>query len=207
MKYIYYFLLVSGLVILILRRKRIDRRLLLFGPLYFFNIVTELITDLTDTYFYYHINQAIGCFLLFLYYFLLFRENRYRKWIWVAFGLYLSFFTIYFIRYPAYFFNFDPIDFVVEGVFITLFSLYYLVDLYRSEEQLRFFQYPHFWVASGNLLFYSGASLFMGFAFTLLKKDRPLYDELSYIVYFLNLILYSIYIKGFLCHLQGKRPG
>jgi len=204
MKYIYYALLLSGLLILLIRRKHLDRSLLLFIPFYFSDIVTELGSDLYHAYFLYHINQTIGCGLLCTYYYLLLRKARYGKWIWVGFGLYLLFFAGYFLYYPSRFLRFDPIDFVVEGVFITLFSLYYLIDLYRSEEQPRISQFAHFWITAVNLLFYSGASFFMGFAYTLNAHDRTLYTQLSYIVYFLNLILYSIYIKAFLCPLPAK---
>jgi hypothetical protein len=206
MKYIYYALLLSGLIITLIRWKRLDRSLHLFAPLYVAILITEVTADLTRTYFLYHINQAISCIILYSYYYLLFAGNGYRKWIWVALLLYSAFFTAWFIRFPALFFGFDPIDFVVEGVFLTLFSLGYLIELYRSQEQLQFSRHPHFWIAVGNLLFYSGASFFMGFAFTLLKVNRTLYVQLSYIVQVLNLILYSIYIKGLLCPSQAKKP-
>ena len=207
MKYIYYALLLSGLAIVLIRWKLLGRSLHLFAPLYISILLTEFVSDLTKTYFLYHINQAIDCGLLCLYYYLLFEDDPLRKWIWSAYLLYLGFFTAYFIRFPANFFGFDPIDFVMMGVFLTLFSLYYLVGLYRNEEQLPFLRHSHFWIVVGNLLFYSGASFFMGFAFTLLKINKTLYIELSYIVQVLNLLLYSIYIKGLLCPpLPVKKP-
>ncbi|HEY4206614.1 MAG TPA: hypothetical protein VGM31_07380 [Puia sp.] len=204
MKYIYYALLLSGLGILILRRPRLDKRLYLFIPLLFFTIVTELISDLKEAYFLYHINQAIGCTLLCTYYFLLFPTSRYRNLILLSLVLYLTYFTGFFIRHPSQFVNFDPVDFVAEGVLITLFSLYYLIDLSMNSGDVHYRRLPHFWIASGNLLFYSGASLFMAFAFQLRTTNPALYTELSYIAYFLNLVVYSAYIKAFLCHLPEK---
>lgn len=217
MKYIYYALLLSGLAITIIRWRRLDRSLHLFVPLYIAALVTQAIVDkaisdkaivdkTTVPLFLYHINQAIETILLFSYYYLLLAETRLSKWIWVALALYLVYFTAYFIRFPTVFFKFDPIDLVVEGAFITLFSLYYLIELYRSQEQVRFFNYPHFWIAAGNLIFYSGASFFMGFAHTLSKNDKTLYAQLAPIVEVLNLMLYSIYIKGLLCPSPEKRP-
>lgn len=213
MKYIYYALLLSGLAITIIRWRRLDRSLRLFAPLYIAILVTQAIYDKQATpdemrkvVFVYHINQAVGTTLLFSYYYLLLAKNRLGKLIWVALALYLVYFTAYFIRFPAVFLKFDPIDFVVEGAFITLFSLYYLIELYRSQEQVRFFSYPHFWFAAGNLIFYSGASFFMGFALTLSKSNKALYTQLMPIAEVLNLMLYSIYIKGLLCPSPEKRP-
>lgn len=205
MKYIYYALLLSGLIALLMWWKRTDRRLHLFVSLYFSNIVTEVIADVWHVYFPYHINQTIGCFLLFAYYHSLFRQKNIKKWVWIAFSIYLTFFTVYFIQKQGQFLRFDPIDFVVEGVFITLFSLYYLIELYRSNEQILYLRHPHFWITIGNLLFYSGASFFMGYAFTLSKENMPVYTQLSYIVYFLNLMLYSLYLYAFICHLSTKK--
>ena len=213
MKPIYYALLLSGLAITIIRWRRLDRSLLLLAPLYIAILVTQAIFDkqattaeMNKVVFVYHINQAIGTILLFSYYYLLLTPNRLSKLIWVALALYLVYFTAYFIRFPAVFLKFDPIDFVVEGAFITLFSLYYLIELYRSEEQVQFLSHPHFWIAAGNLIFYSGASLFMGFALTLSKSNKALYLQLVPIAQVLNLMLYSIYIKGLLCPSPEKRP-
>jgi hypothetical protein len=200
MKYIYYALLFTGLLILLIRRKTVETSLLVFIPMYGFDIATEIASDLSArAFFLYHIDQAVDCGLLCLYYYLVLKGNRYRRLVWVGFALYLTFCALYFIRNPPLFFKFDPIDFVVEGVFMTMFALYYLINLYRSDIQTRLSRHPHFWISTGNLLFFSGAAFFMGFAYTLANKNLPLYRELSYIVYFLNLMLYSIYIKAFLC--------
>jgi hypothetical protein len=206
MKPIYYALLLSGLAITIIRWRQLDRSLHLFAPLYLGILITEAMADWYKAYFLYHINQAFDTVLLFTYYHLLLSGKKTSRWIWVAQGVYLVSFAIYFIRSPNLFFRFDPIDFVVEGVFLTLFSLYYLIELYRSSDEIKFSNHPHFWIATGNLLFYSGASFFMGFAFTLWKGNKILYHQLSYIVQVLNLILYSIYIKGLLCPPVEKKP-
>jgi hypothetical protein len=208
MKYIYYTLLLSGLFILFWRWTRLDRSLHLFLPIYLFDIVTEIATDLSkSSYFMYHIDQTVSCYLLCRYYFLILENNARRQWVWIGFLLYICFSAIYFFQNPNNLVKYDPIDFVAEGVLITTFSLYYLIDLYRSGIQTRLSQHPHFWISAANLLFYSGASLFMGFAFTLLRQNLALYTELSFIVQFLNLMLYSIYIKAFLCiPWLAKRP-
>jgi hypothetical protein len=204
MKYIYYVLLLSGLCILLVRRDKVDRRLLLFIPLLFFAIVTELSYDLWRSFFVYHIYQGIECTLLCAYYYLLLQRKPFRRWILLAWLAYLCYFTAFFIHFPQRFFHYDPIDFVVEDVFVTIFSLYYLIDLYRSDEEVQIFQHPHFWITAGNLLFYAGASLFMGLAFTLMTQNKTWYLQLGNIVKFLNLVLYFIYIKAFLCHSPEK---
>src|ERR1700722_11192855 len=163
MKYLYYLLLLSGLIILLIRWKKLDGSLHIFVPIYLFDITTEIATDLSKRcYFLYHIDLTVSCFFLCRYYYLLLKDSKFKKLVWVGFMVYLVFFSIYSMRNPANFFiYFDPIDFVVEGVFITMFSLYYLVDLYRSGFQTRLSGHAHFWVSAGNLLYYSGASFFM----------------------------------------------
>jgi hypothetical protein len=156
-------------------------------------------------YFLYHINQSLGCLLFCIYYASLFSKPFIKRLVAICFLIYAGYFIYYFTRYPNNFFNFDPVDFVVEGVFITAFSLFYLVDLYRNSSGIVFSQHPHFWIVIGNLLFYSGSAFFMGFAFSLAKNNSLLYTQLSYIVYFLNLMLYSLYIKAFLCRLPVNK--
>jgi hypothetical protein len=199
MKYVYYALLLAGLLILLIRWKKIDRRLYIFLPLYLFTIATEIFSDARQVYFLYHINQSVGCLLFCIYYASLFSRPFVKRLVAICFLIYLGYFIYYFTRYPDNFFAFDPIDFVIEGVFITAFSLYYLVDLYRNSSGIAISQHPHFWIVTGNLLFYSGSAFFMGFAFYLARNNRVLYTQMSYIVYFLNLMIYSLYIKAFLC--------
>lgn len=204
MKYIYYALLVSGLLILIFRWYRIDRRLRLFAPLLFCAIMTELVVDWWHVYFVYHVNQAIEFTLLTTYYYLILAGSQHRKWVWVALILYLLYFAAFFIRFPTHFVHYDPVDFVVEGVFITMFSLYYLVELYRRDERVSLSHHPHFWIVSINLVFFSGTAFFMGMAYTIWKKNAPLYNQLGLIAKILNLTLYIVYIKAFLCRLPEK---
>jgi hypothetical protein len=205
MKYIYYALLLSGLFLLLIKWKRLDNLVHLFAPIYIFTLLTEAGCDLYKIYFPYHINQTLDCFFLFLYYFLLLRKKAIRAVIVAGFVLYLLFFSLYFLRNPKYFFTFDPIDFVVEGVFITLFSVYYLINLYLNDDPVDLNENSHFWISIGNLFFYAGAAFFMGYAYTLIKKNPSLYVYLSYIVFFLNLLLYSLYIKAFLCPSPAKK--
>lgn len=205
MKYIYYTLLLSGLFLLLVKWKRLDNLVHLFLPVYVFTLATETICDLYYIYFPYHINQTLDCFFLFLYYFLLLRKRAIRTVIIAGFLLYLLFFIAYFLRNPKLFFTFDPIDFVVESVFVTIFSVYFLADLYLNDDPVNLNANSHFWISIGNLFFYAGAAIFMGYAFTLIKKNPHLYTQLSYIVFFLNLLLYSLYIKAFLCPSPAKK--
>jgi len=204
MKYIYYALLVSGLSILLIKRRQLDSRLQLFIPLLFLAIVTELSFDYRKQFIVYHIYQWIECGILCTYYYLLLGQSRYRSLILLALLAYFCYFAAFFIRFPQKMFHYDPIDFAAEAFFVTVFSLYYLVNLYRSGEEVNIRQHPHFWIASGNLLFYSGALLFMCVAFPLMMKDKQWYVQLGTLVKFLNLVLYLIYIKAFLCRLQEK---
>lgn len=204
MKYIYYALLTLTLLILLVRWKKVDHRLYLFIPLLALSIITELIGDLCRVYYVYHIYQTVEFALLTTYYFLILDGSRFQKWVWVALGAYLLYFSAFFIRRTDHFVHYDPVDFVAEGVFITIFSLYYLVELYRRDERVHLSHHPHFWIVSINLVFFSGTAFFMGMAYTLWKNNASLYNQLGLIVKILNLTLYIVYIKAFLCHSPEK---
>jgi hypothetical protein len=204
MKYIYYALIFAGLLILLIRWNKVDKRLHLFAPLLTLAILTELIGDWQRIYYVTHVYQFIEFALLTTYYFLILAGSRLQRWVWLGLVAYLLYFGAFFIRFPNHFTLYDPVDFVAEGVFITGFSLYYLVELYRRDERVRLSHHPHFWIASVNLVFYSGTAFFMGMAYTLWKKNAFLYDQLGLIVKLLNLTLYIVYIKAFLCRLPER---
>lgn len=206
LKYIYYGLLVSGFFILLFRRKKLDTLFNFFFPLYFFILLTQITSDILvsqgiKTYPYYHINQFIGAFLLNAYYFSLLREKKNRLFIVVGFLVFLLYYAYHFLYQIQNIFSSDFSDFALEGLFICIYVILYFMELYRKDEIILLQTKSHFWIAIGNLIFFSGCMFIMGFSSYIIKTNNKLF----YINYFLNLLLYSLYIKAFTCNSETKK--
>ncbi len=205
LKYIYYFLLISGLLLLLVRSNKLDSILLFFIPIYIFNLVTEFVSDSFSIYYPYHINQTLGCYLLYCYYYKLFQTTKARIFVITGVIVYSIFFAYYFVYKSKNFYIFNPADFVVEGIFVSIFAVLYLIKLYQSNHAVILKKEAHFWISIANLFFFSGCIFFMGFLNYLREHQKDLYHQLVYISYFLNLMLYLLYIKAFTCSPQPKK--
>jgi hypothetical protein len=206
LKYIYYVLLVSGFLILLIWRKKLDTLFLYFFPLYFFILLTQTASDILvtyglNTYQYYHINQFIGAFLLNAYYFSLLDKKSNKRIVVIGFTIFISYFFYHFLYRIENIFNSDFSDFALEGVFICIYVILYLLELYRKDDFVTLNETPNFWISVGNLIFFSGCIFVMGFSSYIIKN----YSKLFYVNYFLNLLLYSLYIKAFLCNLKTRK--
>jgi len=210
LKYVYYFLLLSGFLILLIRRKKLGSLFIFFFPLYFFNLATQIANDVlihqkVNTFPFYHINQFIGALLLNAYYYLLLEKRTYRNIVLAGFSCFAFYFAYHFLYHIENIRTIDFSDFVVEGLFICVYVVAYLLELYRKDVIVILKQNPHFWISIGNLIFFSGCMFIMGFSNYLRQNDIELYARLVYINYFLNLLLYSLYIKAFLCNSETKK--
>lgn len=210
LKYIYYALLLSGFLILLYRRKKLGSIILYFIPLYFFNLTTQLANDIllpkqVNTFPLYHINQFISALLLHAYYFALLEKKSYKRIVLLGFTCFVLYFGYHFVYQFANIRTIDFSDFVVEGLFVCVYVALYLLELYRKDDIVILNRNPHFWIAIGNLIFFSGCMFIMGFSNYLRQNNIELYAKLVYINYFLNLLLYSLYIKAFLCHSEMKK--
>jgi hypothetical protein len=94
---------------------------------------------------------------------------------------------------------------MVSLILIVTLSLSYYFELLQKEGTVSLVRDPLFWISTGNLIFYSGVFFLMGFLHFLMKEAPELSRKLMVINYFLNYILYSLYIIGFLCTIQSKK--
>jgi len=206
LKYIYYILLVSGFLILLIKRKKLDTLFFYFFPLYFFILLTQITSDILvpygiKTYPYYHINQYIGASIFNAYYFSLLHRKSNKRFVIIGFVLFTLYFVYHFLYRIENIFNSDFSDFALEGLFICIYVVLYLLELYRKDDVVILNKTPHFWISIGNLIFFSGCIFIMGFSSYVIKN----YTKLFYINYFLNLLLYSLYIKAFTCNLATRK--
>src|SRR4051812_16624042 len=139
LKYIYYFLLVSGFLILLIRRKKLGTLFLYFFPLYFFILLTQIASDILvpygiKTYPYYHVNQFIGSFFLNAYYFSLLHRKLNKRFVVIGFSLFTIYFVYHFLYRIENIFKSGFSDFALEGLFICFYVVLYLLELYRKDD-------------------------------------------------------------------------
>src|SRR5688572_5972820 len=181
---VYYLLLLTGFLILIVRRRKLGSIFYVFLPLYFFNVASQITVEVliklgSNPFPPLHINQFIGSFLLHTYYYLTLR-NKWNKAVVIA-G-FLSF-TYYFVHHFLYLSGNlqarEFSDFTLEGLFVCIFSVLYLLELYRQDNIDLVSKNPHFWLSVGNLIFFSGCMFVMGLLDYLHQYSTELYTQLS----------------------------
>jgi hypothetical protein len=211
LKYVYYFLLLLGLIILLIRWNRLDKLLHIFLPIYVLAIMVQGVDELCSSFpvgkrlVMFHTYTFIECTLLMVYYYRLFQSKRNKQITRIGYVLFVLYYIWRFVLNNKHLFVTDFSDFVAEAILISPLSIFFLIELYESDEVFNIKQYPHFWIVIANLCFYSGCVFVMGFAYYIGKKFPHLYSQLMIINHLLNLLLYSFYIKAFLCNSKTKK--
>lgn len=201
---IYYGLLGICLVALLLNAKRLNKIYHWFIPLIIFAITVQLLQEIlkqrniTGYDFVFHIYQPVEYSLLALFYYYLIRGRLARKLILLSIPLMLAFSIIYYTVGTGVFFGGDFLDFCVCAFFVCIWVIVFFYELLRSDEQFNLINYPAFWVNAANLLFYGGCLLVMGVYFYFLNSAPATAKQLLRINHYLNLVLYSLYIIGFI---------
>ena len=97
---------------------------------------------------------------------------------------------------PAY----KYLDLMIESPFLCAWTILYLFETVKQEEEFEVTKNPMFWISLGNLLFFSGSFFSYGFGSYLeYKGNNHLADIIFWIARILNLLLYILYFIGFLC--------
>lgn len=215
LKILYYLILLAGVIALLVRWKKLDKRLSLFLGLLVSVIATELIRDLFYTKeaidphsniatYIIHIYQPVETVLLSIYYFLIFETITNRRIVSIGMLLFFIFYGYFYIYHSENFFQGNPYDLVFAGLFYSLYSVLFLVELYKKEGAITLSKYPHFWIVIANLIFYSTTLFYYALQYYILA-DAQTYVHLLFIPQVLNLILYSLYLTAFLCKTKVKK--
>jgi hypothetical protein len=210
LKKIYYLLIVINIIILILSSKELKKPYFIFLALLPLVLVTQILGDLSKEYHFnrypiFHIYIPVEFGLLSIYYYQFFKHETKKKLVVVCslfFGVSLP---IGYLWHPHSFYDSSFIDFVLLALILIIYSISYFIEEIRFENEILYYQNPSFWINMGNLLFYTGCLFIMGFNNYLEHFYPSLSQKLIYINYSLNLLLYSFYIKGFLCILKAKK--
>ena len=200
-----YFELAAFLASLMFWKSIAKSKLIWFVPYLLLIVCVEL----TARYLYYELRQPNAwlynlsvpieyCFFASL--FLFYTKSRlFRKMLrsFIAIFFVYSVYSIIFIT-SLKFFNRDLL--VVGGFFMIIFSVTYIVELYRQDHEYNIWSLPMFWICLGTLLFNLG-----GFSRDLLgwfsSKDAfaNTIRILRGINHGLNYVLYSCIIIAFIC--------
>lgn len=210
-KIIYYGLLGICLVALLLNTKKLSRIYYWFVPLIIFAITVQVAQDILrqnkiEGYdFVFHIYQPVEYSLLALFYYYTIHNKLVKKLILFSIPLVLLFSVLYYSVGTGVFFGGDFLDFCVCAFFVCIWVTIFFFELLRSDENLNLNTYPAFWVNAANLLFYGGCLMVMGVYFYFLNSNPATAKQLLYVNHYLNLVLYSLYIIGFIQPVRWKR--
>ncbi len=92
------------------------------------------------------------------------------------------------------------LDLLVEAPFLCAWTILYLFETVKQEEEFEVTKNPMFWISLGNLLFFSGSFFSYGFgSYLQYKGNTHLAEIIFWIARALNVLLYILYFIGFLC--------
>lgn len=211
LKIVYYGLLGICLVTLLLNSKRLNKIYYWFIPVIIFAITVQVfeeilrLKDIKGYNFVFHIYQPVEYSLLALFYHSLIKKSLIKKLILFSVPVMLLFSVFYYSSGSGVFFGADFIDFCIEAFFVCIWVVVFFFELLRSEEDFNLVTYPAFWINAANLLFYGGCLLIMGVYFYLYGRNKILATQLLNINHYLNLVLYCMYIIGFIQPVKWKR--
>lgn len=204
LKYVYYGVMVLALLASLRGIKH--RQYFLFIPLLALSIAVEIARDVVseETKHYLNFFIAIEYTLLALIIsgFIHSRSKRLliRASIFILVPLFI-FIQLFLARNPAY----KYFDMMIEAPFLCAWTILYLFETVKQEEDFEVTKNPMFWISLGNLLFFSGSFFSYGFGSYLASQGNTHMAEIIFLIArVLNILLYILYFIGFLC--LKRRP-
>jgi hypothetical protein len=140
----------------------------------------------------------ITVLLLWFSYYMLILNKQKRAWLFS--GL-TAFFTAVFVLWsihPHYFYEHGYTDYIFLAICISCWSGLFFHELLYKPLQYSLSADGHFWINCGNLLFYPGNILLLGYCSYLEQANPALFNELRIINRGFNLLLYTLYLAAFL---------
>jgi hypothetical protein len=146
-----------------------------------------------------HFYICIEHVLLMGYYWTILKTKSYRIFMAILGIIALALMILLYLGANSIWMKPDYSDFVVYGTAICIFVGLFMMELFNQKEYIELKEYPDFWINSANLLFYGGCLFVMGMNGYVRQTNEELAQQLWSINNALNLILYLLYLVGFLC--------
>jgi hypothetical protein len=207
---LYLILLSSCFVAIIIRHKKLPKPFELFIPLLTLSLAVELIRFFLDennsiSSFFFSIYTPFEYSILSSFYFCVIKNIKVRYSILISIPIFIaiSVYIQFFIQTQNFFYKY--LDVLVQSPLICLWSLCVLFQISVDESEMYIKGNPVFWMAFGNLIFFSGSLFSYGFgSYFLNLKHKDFSDAIFFFAKILNLILYVFYIISFTCSIRRK---
>lgn len=104
-----------------------------------------------------------------------------------------------------FFSEYKHMNIIIQSPFICAWTILYLFETANRDGETDIAGNPMFWISLANLLFYAGSFLGYGFGdYLVFMGNKDLGHAIYWIPRVLNLVLYALYIIGFICLLRKK---
>jgi hypothetical protein len=204
MKTIYYLLITASLLALLLNRRRLDRRLYLFIPLLLLALVPDGLKDVLGEQhwlqnFFFSIYTPVEYTLLCLVLISYLKKKRLRMVIYISIPVFIlvSLSVQLWLKQGDSFFEY--LDILIESPLLCTWTLLYFFQLAADKDETGVVRNPMFWIAIGNLIFFSSSIFSYGFGGYLeyVAYEKKYIDFVYNLGRYANLLLYIFYIIAF----------
>jgi hypothetical protein len=185
-----------------------NRKYILFIPLIGFVLIVEVLRQLIGIT---EVDKSILLFAVIVEYSLLswilsnfIQSNTKRRIIIASIFVLVPVFILMQLTLMSKGDSYRYLNQMIQAPFICVWTVFYLFEAAKNDEEVNITKNPMFWISLGNLLFYSGSFFSYGFGSYLLSKGSTQSEAIFWIARILNILLYIFYFIGFLC-LQTKR--
>jgi hypothetical protein len=171
-----------------------------------FIVVSESIGSITQVHGYEQVNLAYFNYfeipIEFLFFFWLFYNtgsfDKYKSLPIVCAILYLLSWLTDILYLSKLKFSFYSFSYTIGTLLLLIVVLRYFITLVTSNHIFSFWKDMLFWICTGLLVYYLGTFPYYGLRNTLLDHYRNLYITYSYIIYFLNSLMYILFTFSFI---------
>lgn len=125
-------------------------------------------------------------------YFRTFTQNQKLRFLYLIIALVFSIFYAIDLTFWESIKEYPAISSTVKCILVILFCITFFIQLFQKSEVINLLEYPHFWMVSGLLLFYSG-TFFMNIVGDLVIKENDIGFDIYAIHSYLNIFLNIIY--------------
>lgn len=175
-----------------------NKSIRIFIFLFLLSIVTEILSDKTRTFLFYHFYIPLEYFFLSYFFKQKWNEKAVKNIIQVS-AICFAIFCIIISATVRKINEFPSIQFNVEGVFNIALSLSALLFI-PVDEKLPIYRLPVFWISLALLLFHSGIFVLNGSYNYLLQHNPYFANKLTRIInYNLNILYYILFSIAFIC--------